>query len=165
MKERKKLNEAKQSQLSALPTSFVGKRSLHAVFRARIQMTVETRSTLTVTCMLLSVFGNHWSSAPCQLYRFCVALSSFGLQESIDREENVLRSGPISILAPRKAFRRMGWARSVYLTLSSARLANCKGWIAVFPMRTLLAFGTDSSSLFGTGARVTGCSASLFSAQ
>lgn len=68
--------------------------------------------------MLLSVFGNHGSSAPCQLYRFCVALSSFGLQESIDWEENVLRSGPISILALRKVFRRMGWARSIYLTYS-----------------------------------------------
>lgn len=95
----------------------------------------------------------------------CVALSSFRLWESIDREENVLRSGPISIGLLRKVFRRLWRAHSIYLILSSGRLASCKGWIAVFPKRTLLAFGTDSSSLFGTVSRVTGCSASLFSAQ
>lgn len=95
----------------------------------------------------------------------CVALWSFGLWESIDREENVLRSGLISIGVLRKVFRRLWWAYGIYLILNSGRLARCKGWIAVFPKRTLLAFGTDSSSLFGTVSRVTGCSASLFSAQ
>lgn len=165
-----KINEAKQSQRSAAPAGSppaswgISLCTCCSEWASRWWL-VEIRSTQTVTYMLLfSIFGNH-----CRLYPAsrtgCVALSSFGLWESIDREENVLRSGPISIGLLRKVFRRLWRAYSIYLILSSGRLANCKGWIAVFPKRTLLAFGTDSSSLFGTVSRVTGCSASLFSAQ
>lgn len=44
---------------------------------------------------------------------------------------------PDKHLRAEKGFQEDGWDCSVHLILSSARLASCRGWIAVFPVRTL----------------------------
>lgn len=107
-----KINEAKQSQRSAAPAG-----SPPALWGISLCTAAQSEHTddgllkadlhkLSPTCCCSPSSATTGRLYPASRTG-CVALSSFGLWESIDREENVLRSGPISIGLLRKVFRRL----------------------------------------------------------
>lgn len=141
----------------------MGERALLALRMVNSEAIVELRSAKSVSYMLLSTSLGTTGPLCLARLRGPVWLSQ-GLGVSHPGREHA-EKWPDKHLSAGKGLQGDGVGLQRYLSLSSARLATCEGWIAVFPTRTLLAFGEGQFFLVWYFPRVTGYLASRFSAQ